>query len=139
MKKLFRPAALLFYLLTILVFFVLGMLLAGLSGVAEGQGLAGGAIVFFYGIVSAFLAFIVSLFIAFKAKHKTVVVLNKILAILLFVFAVYITFRVLTQESKETPIEGYPSKTTEPSVKLSLALKLIQPYLPITTNFPVLI
>lgn len=112
----------LFYLLTILIFFVLGMLLAGLGGAAEGQGLAGGAIVFFYGIVSTFLAFIVSLFIAFKAKLKTVLVLNKILAILLFVLSVYITFRVLTEERKETPIKEHLSKTTDPSVKISQVL-----------------
>jgi len=44
------------------------MFFAGLSVATEGQGLAVGAIVFFYGIASAFIAFIVLLFAVIQGK-----------------------------------------------------------------------
>ena len=61
------------YLLVIPVFFIEGMAIAGLSGVAEGAGLAGGgAIVFFYGVITAIIAFILALFVAHKTKFEII-------------------------------------------------------------------
>lgn len=115
-----KPAALLFYLLIILVFFAIGILYAGLTGAAEGQGLAGGAIVFFYGIISAFLAFIFSLFVVYKVEYRTIVIANRVLGILFFAFAVYSAYRIYTRERKETPVKEYPKKTTAPATMASL-------------------
>ena len=62
MKKLFKPASLLLYFLTILSFFLAGFLYAALTGAGKGQGLAGGAIVLGYGVLSAGVAFVISIF-----------------------------------------------------------------------------
>jgi len=114
MKKIFRPAALLFYLLSLLVFFIIGIIVAGLSGAAENQGLAGGAIVVFYGIVSALLAFVVSLFLAYRAKFQFVVLSNKILFILLLCLVIFFTINFYLRKDTEVPEQNLPTKTTLP-------------------------
>ena len=82
------------YLLVILVFFIAGMAVAGISGVAEGAGLAGGAIVFFYGAITAATAFIVSLFVANKAKPDVILSINKVLGGLLLVAICLLVYRL---------------------------------------------
>ena len=83
MKKLFKPASLLLYMLSLSVFFLMGASYAGISGAAEGQGLAGGAIVFGYGVVFGALSFVAAIFMAYYAKKKTVIIANRVLAIVL--------------------------------------------------------
>lgn len=120
MKNLIKPASILLYLLTIIVFFTAGFLFAVLTGAAENQGLAGGAIVLFYGVISAFFAFIISLFIAYNAKHKTVTLLNKILGIICIAIACYSIYNHVTGDKKEeTPIkEVKPLKPVAPAAIL---------------------
>ncbi len=114
MKKLLKPAALLFYLLSILVFFLLGMSLAGITSAVAGQGLAGGAILFFYGIVTAFLAFIVSIVIAYRVKLKTITLLNKMIAVIFFALVMFFSIKFFTREKEEVPTHQEPTKTTIP-------------------------
>lgn len=105
MKKLFKPACLLFYLLMILVFFFVGVYFAVITGAAEGQGLAAGAIVIGYGVFTAFAALFVSFFIAYSASPEAIVRLNQGLAITLLVFISITAYRVMTRESSQTSSE----------------------------------
>lgn len=96
MDKLFKLASILMYMLTLLLFFIVGMTIAGVTGVAKNQGLAGGAIVFFYGIITAIIAFIVALFVAFKTTPETILKINKILGVLLLLALCGIGYRIAT-------------------------------------------
>lgn len=93
MKTFFKPANILFYFLSTLVFFFLGMALASIAGAGKGQGLAAGAIVFGYGALSGGLAFIISLFAVWFLHEKYVGLLNKILAVILFLFMAFFVYR----------------------------------------------
>ncbi len=102
----FKPTSLLLYLLAIIVFFFLGAFFAGITDAGEGQGLAGGAIVVWYGLNFAFFAFLLSLIIAYRASQKFIVRLNKILSIVfLFVLVIFAYMFVSKKNSKaETQI-----------------------------------
>jgi hypothetical protein len=117
MKKIFKPASLLLYALTIIVFFVGGFLIAALTGAGENQGLAGGAIVLFYGLVTAFAALIISIFAAYILKEKAVILLNKILIAICFVIAGYVAYKQITGDKKEPPEQKQiPTKPVTPAV-----------------------
>lgn len=117
MKKLFKPASLLFYFLTVIVFFFIGLFFAKLVGAGINQMLAGGAIVLFYGLVSAGIAFTLALFVAIGVKHSTLIKFNKVLGVLFFVLACIIAYKVFTREKKEDPVKDYSKKTIAPASK----------------------
>lgn len=79
MKRFINPANLLFYLLVIIDFFFLGIAYAVITEAGKNQGLAGGAIVFMYGVYAAFFAWLVSIVTVYMASPKIIVLLNKIL------------------------------------------------------------
>lgn len=97
MKKLIKPASLLFYCLIIILFFFIGLYVAKLVDAGKGQMLAGGAIVLFYGLVSAGLAFVLALFVAFGVKHSTLIRINKIVGTLFFILVCVITYLLMSQ------------------------------------------
>lgn len=97
MNKLIKPACLLLYLLSILVFFFVGASGAGILGLAEGQGLAGGAIIFMYGVFVAALALISALIFGHNATIPNIIKVNKILGIVLLLFVAFFTYRIMTQ------------------------------------------
>ncbi|MBD3630594.1 hypothetical protein [Cyclobacterium sp.] len=108
MKKLFKPASLLFSLLSLVVFFLIGMLYAGWIDAGKGQGLAGGAIVLGWGLIFALIAFIASFFLTYRLIHKKIIVLNWVLfALLLATYGIthyrYVQ-REKLQEEKDIPI-----------------------------------
>ncbi|HEX5025680.1 MAG TPA: hypothetical protein VFV68_10425 [Agriterribacter sp.] len=93
MNKLLKPACLLLYLLSVMVFFCTGMWYVAISGMAKNQGLAGGAIVLFNGLIFAVSAFVASIFLAYYATHKTIIIANRILAIILAAFIIVFIYR----------------------------------------------
>ena len=103
------------YLLVIFVFFMAGMTIAGVFGVAKGQGLAGGAIIFMYGIITAIIALILSLFLVNKAKIGTIIKINKFLGILFFLAVCLFIYRVINKN--KTPLKEYPNNTTTNAYK----------------------
>ena len=115
MKKLIKPASLLFYFLMVIVFFIIGLFLAKLVGAGKNQMLAGGAIVLFYGLVSAGITFFLALFIAYGVKHNLLVKFNKVLGVLFFLLVCITAYKVITREKKEDPVKNYPKKTTAPT------------------------
>ncbi len=102
MKKLYQPASLLLYILTIPVFFIAGAGLTAISGAADGQGLAGGAIVFMYGLIASVFMFIVAIFMAYNLEKKRIVKINQILAVLLLVFVLYTVIRMNNESNQES-------------------------------------
>ncbi len=74
MKKIVKPASLLFSVLSLLMFFIIGMYFAGLIEAGKNQGLAGGAIVLGWGVIFAGIAFVLSFLVTSKlctSKHCT--------------------------------------------------------------------
>ncbi len=115
MKNLIKPASLLFYFFSVIVFFFIGIYVAKLVGAGKNQMLAGGAIVLFYGVVVAGIAFILSLFIASKVKLSIVIKINKILGILFLLLVCFTAYKFITREKTEEPVKEYPKKTTAPA------------------------
>ena len=116
MKKLIKPANLLLYFQTILVFFIVGVTYAGLTNAAKGQGLAGGAIVLGYGVMFVFIAFITSIIVAYYVKDRIIVITNRIMAIVLIIAIGILTYRFMNREQNEKPTKEFPKKQTAPAV-----------------------
>lgn len=93
-RKLFRPLHLLLYFLAIADFFVLGAWITGLSGAADGQGLAGGAIVFMYGVFTAIAALVLSMFVAYRAKPSLIKTITLVLGVLFVILALLVIYRM---------------------------------------------
>jgi len=127
MNKLFKPASILMYLLVIIIFFMAGMTLAGVSGVADGQGLAGGAIVFFYGVISAIIAFMFSLFVVYKTKIITVIKINKILGVVFLLAVCIFIYRIILINKDETPEKELPTKVTAPAASNETSMVSFKP------------
>jgi len=83
MKKYFRAASLLFYLLTLLVFFFVGLLYAKWIGAGKNQGLAAAAIVLGYGVLFAAIALCMAIFSARNLSIKMLRRLNLVFTIVL--------------------------------------------------------
>lgn len=94
MKQLFQPPSLILYLMAILVFDILGMAFAAITGAAKGQGLAGGAIVFMYGVYAAIAALITALIFCYHADPVRIKKANRILAIVLVLLIAAISVRI---------------------------------------------
>jgi hypothetical protein len=116
MKKLFKPASLLFNFLCLLVFFVVGIYVAGFIGAGKNQGLAGGAIVLGYGVLFAGIALIASFFATYHIVHKRIVIANWILFVLLLIGygVTHYRFKKRQAEKEEQPKEIHTKKTTTP-------------------------
>jgi hypothetical protein len=87
------------HLLVMIVFFVVGMLLAGIFGAARGQGLASGAIVFVYGAIASLIGLIASMTFCYYADFKKKKSAIRIFATLTFLCLLALTIRVLTMNS----------------------------------------
>ncbi|MEM9545454.1 MAG: hypothetical protein AAGA77_05750 [Bacteroidota bacterium] len=98
----------LFFLLLFVVGFFLGLLVAGLVDAGKGQMLAGGAIVFGYGVVGAgaglILAIMATLF--FKLRPAWIVFSNKILAIVLICLWLFFYVRYERKQAEKTRKEN---------------------------------
>ncbi|MDT0607426.1 DUF6077 domain-containing protein [Croceitalea rosinachiae] len=99
MKKLLKPACLLFNVLMFITFFFVGISYAGIIEAGKGQMLAGGAIVLGYGVIFAIVAFIASFFMTYRLRHQFIVMSNIVLTLVLLTFIVY--FRYQYQERQE--------------------------------------
>jgi len=114
MKTILKPARIAFYLLMLLTFFVVGLYIAGLVDAGKGQGLAGGAIVFGYGVISAGIAFVLSFFIAHLLPHKILKILNWLLLVLFILLCgfKYMEFKERDKKQQEENQQFKPRPTT---------------------------
>lgn len=101
MKKLFRPAALLFYLLVIPPCFMLGLGYVFISGSADGQGLAGGAIVFMTGLFFALIGFVLAIFFARKMEVPRLIRVNKVLGVIVLICAGLLAYRIWDKSNEQ--------------------------------------
>ncbi len=99
MQNFVRPASILLYFLAILVFFLAGMSFAAFTGVAEDEGLTGGATLLWHGLIFGMVAFVIALFVVLKATHRMVVAVNRILAVVLLIGIAILTFRFFSINS----------------------------------------
>ena len=90
MKKLLKPAIFLLAFLALICFFLIGLVIAKLTAAAEGQGLAGGAIVLFYGLVSALIGLIAAIALGYFLPLKRIKQLNLVVFILALVVFAYL-------------------------------------------------
>ena len=100
MKKFVKPYALLCYILSIIGGFFLGLAIAAFTDAAEGQMLAGGAIVFFYGVIGGTLGLVLALMLAFKANRKVIITMN-----LFYVIATILCFLYLRGKKQQRDLE----------------------------------
>ena len=101
-----KLTTLLFYFLMFTNFLFIGMIIIAVLGFGESQGLAGGAIILFYGIISA----VISLFVSFSLiKHLTSKSLKKVNRILLILFAIFLilfTYRLISLQKDDLKSSG---------------------------------
>lgn len=115
MKKLLKPACLLFNLLVLLSFFVMGLLFAGWIDAGKGQMLAAGAIVLSYGVLFGGIAFIGSFFMTYYFRHRTIVIGNIILSVFLLVCFGYFRYRFKKKQQERVPQQQVePKQPTAP-------------------------
>ncbi|MEO0572360.1 MAG: hypothetical protein AAF039_11700 [Bacteroidota bacterium] len=112
MKKLLKPACLLFNILALVLFFFLGLLYAGWIEAGKNQGLAGGAIVLGYGVLFAIVALFVSFFVTYRLRHKYVIRANVILGILILASVLLIKNNADARRTERKERES--QKTTGP-------------------------
>lgn len=111
MRKLFKPANIVFSFLMLFLFFIAGLYFAGVTGAGKNQGLAGGAIVLGWGVLFGGIAFISSFFISYITPHKVIVRLNLLLLVILVITYGFTHYRFLkNQKSKEKEIMEMPLK-----------------------------
>ncbi|NJB69713.1 uncharacterized protein YneF (UPF0154 family) [Saonia flava] len=94
-------------------------MITGISGVADGQGLAGSATILFYGIVIGFAALVASFFAGHYLAQKLIVKMNKVLLLVLAIAFGIFTYRFLTMEKQDSnnPVEPSPVTKTMDSDK----------------------
>ena len=108
MNKFFKSASWLLYLLSLLCFFIGGLNYAAISGAAEGQGLAGGAIVLGYGIMFALVGLFASILAIYLLERPTIIRINKILTVLivLMVLLVFVQRNARQKDRTSSMIMG---------------------------------
>ena len=113
--QMLKPYSFLLYLLAIIAFFFVGVTYAGIVEAGKGQMLAGGAIVFGYGVIGSFLGFIMALIVAIKANRKPIIRLNIVLAISIIAFFGY--YRIKYQKKQQDKLEQSPPKNKLPKTE----------------------
>ncbi|MFZ1706005.1 MAG: hypothetical protein WAT79_16790 [Saprospiraceae bacterium] len=101
MKKIFTLSKLSFYFLMFIVFFFIGMYIAGFIGVGKNQMLAGGAIVFGWGILFAILALIFSFFVVHIVQETSIVRFNWLLLIILLILYGITHYRYIEKQKEK--------------------------------------
>lgn len=112
-KSMLKPYNLLMYVLAFIGFFLLGILYANLTEAGKDQMLAGGAIVLGYGVIGAFLGFIVSLLVAYRSSRKTIIYINSFLTLAILLSFLYFTVSYQKRkQNKEPETEEVKKPTT---------------------------
>ena len=130
MNKLIKGSSILLYFLSAFVFFFIGTTVGVITGAAEGQGLAGAAIILFYGFVASILAIVAALFLAYNAETERIIRLNKLLGIGLAIFVIVATIRFVTRDKNKDPVKS-PGEPTQPAPTNKTPVQLMSFHQPI--------
>ena len=98
--RMLKWSSLLFYLFPFVLFFFIGCSVAGMSGVADNQGLAAGAIVIGYGILAGVFSLVPALFVASKTNSKQLIRINFIFAFSIICLVIIFQYRSTNQKNK---------------------------------------
>lgn len=109
-----KPYSFLMYFLAIIAFFFLGLVYAGITEAGKGQMLAGGAIVFGYGVMGALIGLILSLIAAFRANRSLIIKLNIILTLIIVTSFTY--FYINYQKRQQEKLKDQPHKQEQPAL-----------------------
>jgi len=124
-KKYFKLSSLFLYLISFVTFFFVGASIAGALGLAEGQGLAGGAIIFGYGLLGSVTAVVIAIFMVHLCSNKIIVWTNVALTCITAVLVLYFTLNYQNRErERESNQEPKQQSTTAPAKSISLELPL---------------
>lgn len=85
MNTLIKPANFLLIALNTIVFFLLGALIASGSGAVQGAGLAGGPVIFWGGMIPAFFALLLAVWMVYYVPTKKIVIVNIVLFFMLLI------------------------------------------------------
>lgn len=102
-----KPYSILSYLLALISGFFIGLAIAVFTEAAKGQMLAGGAIVFFYGLVGSAIALCIIIFLAYKTDREVIIGMN-----LFFLIAILCAFLYLWQNKEQRDLEHRPNQQT---------------------------
>lgn len=102
----FKPSKIAFYLLSVLAFFFIGVIYVAISGAAKNQGLAGGAIVFGYGIMGSFFGLILSIILVRYLTPKVIIYSNSILLLIILGFVAYFLYKFKERQKIKTEDTG---------------------------------
>jgi len=106
MKTFFKPSNILFYFLSAVVFFFLGMIFAGITNAGKDQGLAAGAIVFSYGVISGFVGSLSAIIVARILQERYIILINKIFAVIVIILVTFFVYRFLTLKAAADESQG---------------------------------
>ncbi|MEO9512166.1 MAG: hypothetical protein ABJN84_18135 [Flavobacteriaceae bacterium] len=125
--QMLKPYSLLLYLLALIAFFFVGLTYAGLVGAGKNQGLAGGAIVFGYGIVIAAIGLLVALFLAKRASRKTIIKSNVVLVLCSVAFYAYYHVKFLERQKDRGQENENIEQPKKPITTIPKALAVAEP------------
>ncbi|WP_149276480.1 hypothetical protein [Pareuzebyella sediminis] len=111
--KMLKPYSWLCYLLVPILFFFIGLSLAGFVGAGKGQGLAAGAIVLGYGVIGAAIGIVIALLLTSHLSRKTLIRLNGIVALSIAFFYGYYHIRYKARDRERAQEEqlGEPQRS----------------------------
>lgn len=127
MKKYFLLSSILLYILNFLLFFLIGIIYVKITGAAEGQGLAGGAIVLFNGLLFGFLGIVIGIIVVYRFSRAQIARLNKVLAALVVLSYGVVIYSARLQAS-ENINSMHPEVSSYASSQLS-SLGLFKPHI----------
>ncbi|MFD1163235.1 hypothetical protein [Hwangdonia seohaensis] len=113
--QLFKPFSFLMYFLALIAFFFLGLIYAGITEAGKGQMLAGGAIVFGYGVIGAFIGLCLALVLAYNLKRHFIIKINVLLALIIATSFAYFTIKYQKRQKEKEQQKMEQQKTKRPT------------------------
>lgn len=113
--QMLKPYSFLLYFLAIIFFFFVGLSFAGWMEAGKNQGLAGGAIVFGYGVLGAIIGLLVALFVARSISRKLIIRFNIVLALCILAFYAFYHIRFLERQKERKQENERMEQPKEPT------------------------
>lgn len=110
-----KPFSFLMYLLALIAFFFLGLVYAGITEAGKGQMLAGGAIVFGYGVIGAFIGLCLALVMAYSLKRHWIIKINVLLALIIAASFAYFSIKYQNRQKEREKQNIEQQKTKRPT------------------------
>mgnify|MGYP000173900014 CR=1 FL=1 len=116
--KMFKAYSFLMYFLALIAFFFLGLIYAGITEAGKGQMLAGGAIVFGYGVIGAFIGLCLALVLAYNLKRHWIIKINILLTLIIAASFAYFTIKYQKRQKEKEQQKIEQQKVKKPTAML---------------------